>query len=329
MEDPNSGWGTGTNAGGSIAYVDGDLQIDTVAGGAWQYTSRLTGSTDNAAHFEGVYTPSGSGFMGLVCGDSGDVLWGGMANLSDGEYAFIKLEATGATILSQGHLEGLRIDPGEISRFALDCAGTATGSFRMQLYSAGTNEGAHYAGAPGEGPTAIDRVALYTQSLDEPYSLTVDYLIGYGGDGDISPTPEEVELMSHVPSEWQPDCFEAFADVHALGATAAILCQLFDGKSDYAEYMSFDSKASMDAYFQYLVDKYAVAESGLNCDAGAHQGAYTIGDQVAGQLLCAPHPLGGTILDWTHDELLILSQLDDNDGSYPDMYADWLIAGPD
>ncbi len=35
----------------------------------------------------------------------------------------------------------------------------------------------------------------------------------------------------------------------------------------------------MDGYFQYLVDKYAVAESGQNCDAGAHQGTYTIGDQ--------------------------------------------------
>ncbi len=84
----------------------------------------------------------------------------------------------------------------------------------------------------------------------------------------------------------------------------------------------------MDAYFQYLVDKYAVPESGLNCDAGAHLGAYTIGGEPAGQLLCAPDPLGGTRLFWTHDDLLILSDLDDNEGSYPDMYADWLIAGP-
>ncbi len=189
MEDPNSGWGVGTSEGGSIAYVDGNLQMDTAAGGAWQWTRRLTGSTDNAVHFEGIYEPSGAGYMGLLCGDSGDVLWGGMANLYSGEYAFIKLEATGATILAQGLLEELRIDPGEISRFALDCAGTATGSFRMQIYPAGTNSGAHYAGAPGEGPTAIDRVALYTQSIDEPYSLTVDYLIGFGGDGDTSPTP--------------------------------------------------------------------------------------------------------------------------------------------
>lgn len=55
----------------------------------------------------------------------------------------------------------------------------------------------------------------------------------------------------------------------------------------------------------------------------------TIGGQPAGQLLCAPDPLGGTHLFWTHDDLLILSDLDDNEGSYPDMYSDWLVAGPD
>jgi len=329
MEDPDSGWGTGANDGGSVAYEDGNLEIVAAAGGAWEWTSRLTGSTDNAAHFEGIYTPSGSGYMGLLCGDSEDVLWGGMANLETGEYAFIKLDAEGASVLQEGTLEALQIEPGEISRFALDCAGTATGSFRMQIYPAGTNSGAHYDGAPGEGPAAIDRVAIYAQSIDEAYSLTVDYLIAFGGDGDTSPTPEETELMSHVPATWQPDCFAAFADVHAVGATADVLCQLFDGRSDYADYISFDSKANMDAYFQYLVDKYAVAESGQNCDTGAHQGGYTIGGEPAGQLLCAPDPLGGTRLFWTHDDLLILSDLDDNEGSYPDMYADWLIAGPD
>ena len=88
--------------------------------------------------------------MGLLCGDSGDVLWGGTANLANGDYAFIKLEETGATILKEGRLDDLAIEPGEISRFALDCAGTNTGSFRMQLYPAGTNSGAHYDGAPGE-----------------------------------------------------------------------------------------------------------------------------------------------------------------------------------
>ena len=300
---------------------------NAAAGGAWEWTRRLTGSTDNATHVEGVYTPSGAGYFGLLCADNDDEMWGAIAN-ADGAYSFIKLGATGATTLAQGQLDILRLDPGDISRIALDCAGTATGSFRMQLYSAGTNEGAQYAAAPGEGPTAIDRVGIYAQSVDDPYSLIVDYLLAFGGTGDTSPSPAEVELMSHVPVDWQPDCFESFASVYAVGAQADILCQLFDGRSDYAEYMSFDTKASMDGYFQYLVNKYAVAESGLNCDAGAHLGAYNIGGEPAGRILCAPDPLGGTRLFWTYDDLLILSDLDDNDGSYADMYADWLVAGP-
>ena len=328
MEDPSSGWGVGANDGGSVAYDDGNLLVNAAAGGAWEWTRRLTGSTDSAVHIEGVYTPSGPGHMGLLCGENDDELWGAIANLDDGHYAFIKLAAAGATTLAEGQLDILRLDPGDISRFALDCAGTATGEFRMQVYSAGTNEGAQYFGAPGEGPAAIDRVGIYAQSIADPYALTVDYVIAFGGDGDTSPTPAEVELMTHVPAAWQPDCFEAFASFYAVGAQADILCQLFDGKSDYAEYTSFDTQANMDAYFQYLVDKYAVPESGLNCDAGAHQGNYTIGGELARKLLCAPDPLGGTRLFWTYDDLLILSDLDDNDGSYPDMYADWLIAGP-
>jgi hypothetical protein len=36
----------------------------------------------------------------------------------------------------------------------------------------------------------------------------------------------------------------------------------------------------------------------------------------------------GAQFDWTLDDQLIFSQLIDLEGSYPDMYADWLIAGP-
>jgi hypothetical protein len=45
-------------------------------------------------------------------------------------------------------------------------------------------------------------------------------------------------------------------------------------------------------------------------------------------LLCAPGVVG-TRLDWTHDATSILSTLTDFEGSYPDMWADWQIAGPE
>jgi hypothetical protein len=36
----------------------------------------------------------------------------------------------------------------------------------------------------------------------------------------------------------------------------------------------------------------------------------------------------GTQLVWTDNGRLIMSDLIDLEGSYPDMYKDWLIAGP-
>ncbi len=45
------------------------------------------------------------------------------------------------------------------------------------------------------------------------------------------------------------------------------------------------------------------------------------------RILCAPQTTG-TRLDWTLDSELILSTLTDFEGSYVDMYADWLVAGP-
>ena len=70
------------------------------------------------------------------------------------------------------------------------------------------------------------------------------------------------------------------------------------------------------------------SQSGKNCDAGAHQGGYTVnGGQPAGRLLCAPS-ITGTRFDWTDNAKLILSSLIDLEGSYSDMYQDWLIAGP-
>jgi hypothetical protein len=264
--------------------------------------------------------------VGLLCAASDDELWGATED-ADGNYAFINVGAQGATVLSEGHLDALKSTADGSSRFSLDCAGTATGSFKMQIHPAGLNFGVQYFGSDDQGPQTFDRIGIYGESAAGTFTVDVDHLIAFGGDGDTSMSPEAVELLAHVPAEWQPNCFESFASVFMTGVKADILCQLFDGRSDYAEYMSFSAQADMDASYDYLHDKWAVDESGLNCDAGAHQGTYTIGDQQAGRLFCAP-AITGTQFVWTHDQLLIMSQLIDLEGSYPDMYTDWLTAGP-
>ena len=326
--DPDSGWGIGTNDGGSVTYGDHTLEIAVTGEGAWERTQRLTGATSNAVSAEAHWTTTGEGMAGLLCAANADEYWGATQD-PVGNYAFIKLDDQGATVLAQGHFDELKRSADGFSQFALDCAGTATGSFRMQVHPAGTNVGVQYFGAPGEGPAAFDRIGIYAQSAADSYNISADAVIAFGGTGDTSMTPDQVELMSHVPAEWQPKCFDSVATVNYVGVKADILCNFFGGeRSDWAEYMSFRTQADMDASFNHLVEKWAVAESGKNCDAGAHQGGYTVnGGQPAGRLLCAPS-ITGTRFDWTDNAKLILSSLIDLEGSYPDMYQDWLIAGP-
>jgi hypothetical protein len=325
FDDPASGWGVGTNDGGTVAYGDDHLEITTSGTGAWETSLRLTGSTDNAIHLQTIFTASGSGYLGLLCANRDDELWGVAAN-ELGDYSFIKIQSGAVTALSQGHLDALST-ASTGGGLALDCAGAATGSFRMQVSPGGTNVGAQYFAQVDVGPRNFDRAGVYAESSAHPYSVSVDYVLAFGGDGDTSMSPEAKDLMTHIPADWQPKCFEAFASFFAKGAVADILCQPDGGRSDYAEYTRFDTQANMDAYFQYLATKWAQPEQGLNCDTGAHQGTYSIAGQPGGMVLCAPS-ISGTQFVWTTNDLLIQSQLIDLEGSYPDMYQDWLIAGP-
>ena len=52
-----------------------------------------------------------------------------------------------------------------MDRFGLDCAGTKTGSFKMQLVAPGTNQGVQYFAPVDEGPTSFDRVGIYAESI--------------------------------------------------------------------------------------------------------------------------------------------------------------------
>jgi hypothetical protein len=185
-----------------------------------------------------------------------------------------------------------------------------------------------YEGASGEGPESFDRVGIYAESAEEGYSLLVDDLSAYGGTGNASMSVAATALLQHVPDDWQDVCFESPSSLFEDGADATLTCLLTGDTSDFAEYTQFDSKAHMDAAYQNRVDSWATETNAQNCDTGPDEGAYNIGGQPAGRILCAPQTTG-TRLDWTHDELLILSTLTDFEGSYPDMYADWLVAGPD
>jgi hypothetical protein len=186
-------------------------------------------------------------------------------------------------------------------------------------------------GVPGDGILACygasDQTMIVPDSQASGSTVSVDYVIAFGGTGDTSMSPAAKELLTHIPVVWQPNCFEGLISAFAVGAKADVLCQLSDGRSDYADYTSFRTQADMDGYFQHIADKYAVPEQGQNCDTGPHQGTYTIGGQPAGKLMCGPSETGTQFI-WTTNDLLIFSQLIDVEGSYADMYTDWQSAGP-
>lgn len=314
FSDPTSGWGVASTAGGEIAYVDSVLQFDTVSERSWMWSTRTDPLSWPVVHVEADITPSADGFVGLLCARSSAEVWGAAAN-ADGVWAFLKIGGEVTTLLESNEGIAGAVVPGATTRMALDCAGTDTGSFRMQLSLPDLGLAAEYEGSGG--PDRFDRVGVYTQSLAHPYSLRVDNLVAYGGEG----------LLLRVPTAWRAGCIETAPSASDTGAQAALSCPVTTGRSDVVDYVLFNTDENMQAAYQARVDNWAV-EPTASCQSGPNEGNYTIAGVTAGRILCAPQ-ISGIRFDWTHDSLLILSTLTNFGGSYPDTYQDWLIAGPE
>ena len=326
FDDPASGWGVGTNAGGTISYTDGTLQLATADEQNWIWSRRTATESWNVFHVEADLTPSGSGFAGLLCADSDDLLYGVLVS-TEGVYAFFTVGAEGSEILSSGQDLAFGLTVGEPTRIGLDCAGTAIGSFRMQLSNVEAQIATTYEADVGVGDEQLDRAGVYAESGTHPWTLTVDDLIAYGGNGGAGNSPEAEALLLHVPADWRDSCFETSVNPFEEGQVAALSCSLDGDRSDVIDYVQFDTQANMDAAYDSRVETW-VTVTGANCETSPGEGNYTVGGSAAGRLLCAPG-IVGTRLDWTYDALTILSTLTDFEGSYADMWADWQIAGPE
>lgn len=326
FSDPTSGFGIGANSGGTVGYVDEELQFDLATDDSWMWSRRAHALRWNVIHVEADVTPSANGYGGLLCADDEEELYGAVANTS-GMWAFVSLDDDGVNILASNLEAGWPMAPGTTTRMALDCSGTQIGSFRMQLSLPDVGMAAIYEGAAGEGDDGFDRVGVYAEASVHPFQLRVDNLAAYGGEGDTSTSPEARALLLHVPADWRPDCFETPPPAFDSGALTSLSCPLADGRSNVVDFVQFDTQENMDAAYQARVDTWAV-DSTASCQSGPNEGNYTIGGLTAGRILCAPQT-SGIRFDWTHDELLILSTLTDFDGSYPSVYQDWLVAGPE
>jgi len=326
LSDPASGFGVGTNSGGSVGYDEGVLRFETSGDQAWLWSRRLLEDFSTVVRVEGVFVPSAAGFFGLLCARSDDELLGAVVN-TDGGWFFLQLGSEGATILTSDPDAGWSVPAGLATSVALDCAGTELGPMRMQVSLPEQGVAAIFDG--GEGPVDFDRVGVYAESSTHPWSLAVDNLVAYGGTGELGMSPAALTLLQHVPEAWRADCFESEPSAFETGGVASVSCPLSDvgGKSNAADYVQFDTKVNMDAAYQARVDNWAVDPT-ASCQTGPNEVSYTIAGTPAGRILCAPQT-AGIRFDWTLDSLMILSTLTDFDGNYGDAYEDWLIAGPE
>ncbi len=324
FSDNTSGWGVTSQDFGSIAYSGGTLAFTSAAATNWMWSRRLLDQDWNVVRVEAVMVPSAAGTGGLFCANNDDELFGALVTTSGG-WSFVQLTSEGASVLLTDEQAGWNVPAGLATTVALDCAGTATGTMRMQVSLPDIGLGASYEDA--EGADSFDRVAIYAESAAHPFSLAVDNVFAYGGEGGSSVSPAARALLLHVPADWRPDCFETQPNPFETGAEAAVSCTLTEGRSNVADFVQFDNQENMDAAYQIRVDTWAV-EPTESCETGSNEGIYTIAGTPAGRILCAPQTVG-IRFDWTHDELLILSTLTNFDGSYVDTYEDWQAAGPE
>jgi len=324
FSDPNSGWGVGSNVAGTVSYSGGTLDFDISQAEAWMWSRRIVDESWPLLAVEGVAVPSSDGLFGAMCGTTDDVFVGGVMS-TNGAWVFFRIESNTVTVLSSDSTAGLSVPVGLSSSFGIGCSGTDIGSFQMQL----ALDGATVASYQGDdGLANFDRVGIYAEASSPDYAVSIDNVVAYAGrqaeGGGMSPAAQA--LLAHVPDDWQADCQETPTSAFDAGALAAVVCGLDEPGANIAEYVQFDSAASMSTAYQQRVDNFGVDSQG-SCQTGPNEAGYTIDGIPVGRLLCGPQ-VAGIRFDWTDERLSILTTLTDFEASYSDTYADWLAAGP-
>ena len=328
FDDDASGWGVGNTPGGDIAYVNGALTFDLPVNGNWIWSRRETGEVNGTVRLLGEFSASSDSRFGLLC-VSGEELYGAVLSTSGG-YAFVRIGEDGAEELGGDDSASLDVPTGEPTLFMLECAGRATGAFRMQLWQVDTGPIGIY--ESDEGPRNFDRVGAYVEAFSDDFSgrLETVYAFGVtGADGQLDTAGEE--LLTHVPSDWQDSCYQS--PVPALSAdfaAANLVCFIGQPGNDGAEvveYTQFDSKDEMDRAYQSRVTAFGTGDNEPSCQDGSGEHSYTINEIDAGRLLCVEQVVG-IRFDWTDDRLNILSSAVDFDGQFRSTYTDWVDGGP-
>ena len=339
MSDPTSGWSPLDQDFASVSYDTGVLAFRFNSNPAWALSPRQLAGPETTLVAIGDYLPESDGFFGSLCGDSGTGNYYGAVVGTDGSLVFISISNATVTVLGRHDKLGLSAPVDTTTPVAMECSTTTDGEVSIIVGLADTGPVALLVD-DGGGLQNFDSVALYGEAASDGYTLAVDAAAVYGvGGSDGTMSDGAQKLLSHIPTDFQKNCFESppFNDAATYSsdsplfndaATYSVTCipQTGGTGAEIEGYKEYANKDDMDAEYQDLIDSFGVESTGT-CQTGPNETNWTISGTTFGRVQCAPQK-AGIRFDWTDDTTSILSELIDFGSSYADTYAQWINAGP-
>ncbi len=332
MEEPRSGFQTGDFEQHRVAYEDGQLVIEVKGPGRSTWTMRSFGDwplvdVEGTAHWP---DPAVGGFYGLTCGRSDQDFYAGLLDPSGGT-VLLRVLGGQATVLLRDDTPAPDVSGGEPIELRFSCSGTDAGGDAWLSLSVGERLVA--SAADPSGFVSFLRGGFYIESGDSPEGAlmtgddfrVVAGLVSGGGPIPTLPTggdPVVEALLSHVPETLRELCREVFPSDQE--ATVAVDCGT--PEVPVATYLQYAGPEAMMGDYEELLEERSDA-TGSSCEREPGEGPYTVDGVETGRLLCFLDE-GAATLYWTDQRLSIMGHARAADGSFADLYAWWLGAGP-
>jgi len=126
-------------------------------------------------------------------------------------------------------------------------------------------------------------------------------------------TAEQQALLNHVPTDIRATC-RAGEDVNAPGFVAAVTCGP-SGGTDAIEYLQFRDAGTMNQSYDSVQNANGVATNTGTQETCPHEEGYSVGGVHKGRDVCFVAEGNRARLDWTYDELSILTKAQRDDGN--------------
>ncbi len=181
FSDTSGGWATPSyNQGTNITYDPTEtLKLNMVSSAGYSASGAIDDQAWDVLRVEGTLLPEAGdnlGYFGLLCGDATDDLYGAVIS-NHGRYVFLRMEGLITRVLFM-ELATLPVTSGSPVRIRLECAGTATGSLRLQL-SVGSTVIDTYQGA--DGPESFRHVGVFGEAIGDTFVVFLDDVEAFGG----------------------------------------------------------------------------------------------------------------------------------------------------